>query len=116
MFIENHILNLAAVLPPSANYRSQNSLSVFKTINISFLRNEIPDSPGMNVLLSRFPETTSPARLTQIFRPLGNRAAVNDHHFAIHEAIAIAHHKGRILREFFRTTEPTGRCPEVVHL
>ena len=47
---------------------------------------------------------------------LRNRAAVNDHHFAVHEAVPIAHHECRILREFFRTTEPAGRCPKVMHL
>src|SRR3954469_8002441 len=47
---------------------------------------------------------------------LRNRPAVNNHHLAVHEAVAITDHEGRVFSQLSGTTEPACRRPEVVHL
>ena len=44
------------------------------------------------------------------------RPAVDNHNLAIHEAIAFADHERRILSKLLWFAQPSGRCPEVVHL
>src|ERR1051326_511605 len=45
-----------------------------------------------------------------------NGAAVYDDDFTIHERVAIAHHEGCELREFFGAAKPAAGNPELVHL
>ena len=47
---------------------------------------------------------------------LGDCAAINDNDLAVHETVPVATHEGGILSEFGRTSEPSFRNPEVMHL